>query len=156
MSYFFTKFVKLDPDLHGSAFILTPGSGSAKNECGSTALIQISIFYWILAFNRVAKFPGSNPASPTIILGPCSIISQGRGGDPHLRPQTYFDDLILIYLSFPNEKNLKKLLNYLTFLKSFRFVAAIGSPSRWNGETWRRSRQKWGGSATHWYQRGKI
>ena len=48
--YFFTKFVKQDPDPHGSAFILPPGSGSgsafrkaagsgsAKNECGSTAL----------------------------------------------------------------------------------------------------------------------
>ena len=49
MSLFFTKFVKLDPDPHGSAFILPPGSGSAfrktagsgsaKNECGSTALV---------------------------------------------------------------------------------------------------------------------
>ena len=49
MSLFFTKFVKLDPDPHGSAFILPPGSGSAfrktagsgsaKNECGSAALI---------------------------------------------------------------------------------------------------------------------
>ena len=48
MSLFFTKFVKLDPDPHGSALILPPGSGSAfrktagsrsaKNECGSTAL----------------------------------------------------------------------------------------------------------------------
>ena len=53
MSLFFTKFVKLDPDSHGSAFILPPGSGyafrktagsgSAKNECGSTALIQTSV-----------------------------------------------------------------------------------------------------------------
>ena len=49
MSLFFTKFVKLDPDPHGSALILPPGSGSAfrktagsgstKNECGSTALV---------------------------------------------------------------------------------------------------------------------
>ena len=50
MSLFFTKFDKLDPDPdpHGSAFILPPGSGSAfiktagsgsaKNECGSTAM----------------------------------------------------------------------------------------------------------------------
>ena len=43
--YFFTKFVKLDPDPNGSAFILpsgsgsafkkTAGSGSAKNEYGT-------------------------------------------------------------------------------------------------------------------------
>ena len=48
MSLFFTKFVKLDPDPHGFAFILpsgsgsafkkSAGSGSAKNEFGSTAL----------------------------------------------------------------------------------------------------------------------
>ena len=48
--YFFTKSVKLDPDPHGYAFILPPGSGSAfrkttgsgsaKNECGSSALNQ--------------------------------------------------------------------------------------------------------------------
>ena len=50
MSLFFSKFVKLDPDSHGSAFSLPPGSRSAfrktggsgsrsaKNECGSTAL----------------------------------------------------------------------------------------------------------------------
>ena len=52
MSLFFSKFVKLDPDPHGSAFILptgsgstfrkTAGSGSAKKECGSTALITTS------------------------------------------------------------------------------------------------------------------
>ena len=36
MSLFFTKFVKLDPDLHGSAFILPPGSGSAfRKTAGS-------------------------------------------------------------------------------------------------------------------------
>ena len=43
---FFTNFVKLDPDPHlkaagsGSALRRTAGSGSAKNECRSTALVH--------------------------------------------------------------------------------------------------------------------
>ena len=51
MISFSPKFVNLDSDPHGSAFILPPGSGpafsktpgsrSANNECGSTALIRI-------------------------------------------------------------------------------------------------------------------
>ena len=45
--YFLTKFVKLDPDPH-SFYLLDPdpypekllaGSGSAKNDCGTTALL---------------------------------------------------------------------------------------------------------------------
>ena len=52
-SFIFSYF-KLDPDLHGFAFILPPGSGSAcrktagsgsaKKECGSTALMPPLLF----------------------------------------------------------------------------------------------------------------
>ena len=35
-SLFLKKFINLDPDTHGSAFILTPGSGSAfRKTAGS-------------------------------------------------------------------------------------------------------------------------
>ena len=44
MSLFFTKFVKLDPDPQESAFRKTAESGSAKNECGSTALTASLVF----------------------------------------------------------------------------------------------------------------
>ena len=48
MSFFFTKFVKLDPHLF---YLLdqdphskkTAGSGFAKNECGSTALLKFLV-----------------------------------------------------------------------------------------------------------------
>ena len=68
MRLFFSKFVKLDldPDPHGSAFILPPGSGSgsAKNECGSTALPVVINFFQIVLRNSLdpildSRFSGS-------------------------------------------------------------------------------------------------
>ena len=56
MSLFFTNFVMLDPDRHGSTFILPPGfrsafrktvgSRAANNKCGSIALIRIEQYYF--------------------------------------------------------------------------------------------------------------